>query len=72
MHRSLGISSKRLEVVGMHRAEPVSDDSTYELDLNILPVPMNSSPEEPTARKMAAEMVLQVCMRMYVCMYVCT
>lgn len=57
---SLGVNDRRIEIVGMHRANDISTRKEgFELDLNVLPVPINSSPDEPTARAIGAELVKQ-------------
>ena len=59
--RALGVMPKRLEVVGMHRADARGQLSggDYDLDLFVLPCSVDAPPTEAPARKIAEQVVFQ-------------
>jgi hypothetical protein len=59
--RALGVMPKRLEVVGMHRADARGQLSggDYDLDLFVLPCAVDAPPTEAPARKIAEHVVFQ-------------
>lgn len=59
--KALGVMPKRLEVVGMHRADAKGQLSQgdYDLDLFVLPCAVDAPPTEAPARKIAEQVVFQ-------------